>query len=250
MREHGWSRASACRSLISTIFNDPLDKERGRNMKPLFDDKPSGVPDAQQRAQASPAPAAPAPAFAPVTAAPVVSAALPATLPAVIPASVPDVAPVVTHAAPLVDASRLISLDEIDQLGIAQGTRIAAFSKQILTSVRASDADQFGDKLNELIATAKGLDPRGADKGGLLTQVTRFFRSTKEKLLAQYESVSSRMDTLVVELENHAQRQKSGIDELERMYNDNYALHQELEQAKRQGTLALEGLRAHLSSYA
>ncbi|MBN3790130.1 toxic anion resistance protein [Burkholderia sp. Ac-20353] len=146
------------------------------------------------------------------------------------------------------DTARLITVDEIDQLGAAQGSRIAAFSQQILASVRASDADQFGDKLNELIATAKGLDPRGADKGGLLTQVTRLFRSTKEKLLAQYETVSKRMDTLVVELESHAQRQKNGIDELERMYNDNYALHQELAHAKARGEAALAALRANLAA--
>lgn len=90
------------------------------------------------------------------------------------------VANVVVPAAQPTEHARLITVDEIDQLGATQGTRIAAFSQQILASVRASDADQFGDKLNELIATAKGLDPRGADKGGLLTQVTRLFRSTKE----------------------------------------------------------------------
>ncbi|NTX30323.1 toxic anion resistance protein, partial [Burkholderia pyrrocinia] len=98
--------------------------------------------------------------------------------------STPSLSPVAVPAAAVVPAvqptehARLITVDEIDQLGATQGTRIAAFSQQILASVRASDADQFGDKLNELIATAKGLDPRGADKGGLLTQVTRLFRST------------------------------------------------------------------------
>ncbi|MGT0245541.1 toxic anion resistance protein [Burkholderia pyrrocinia] len=168
--------------------------------------------------------------------------------------STPSLSPVAVPAAAVVPAAqptehaRLITVDEIDQLGATQGTRIAAFSQQILASVRASDADQFGDKLNELISTAKGLDPRGADKGGFITQVTRLFRSTKEKLLSQYESVSKRMDTLVVELENHAQRQKAGIDELERMYNDNYALHQELEQSKAHGETALATLRAHLAA--
>ncbi|RQV06286.1 toxic anion resistance protein [Burkholderia cenocepacia] len=169
----------------------------------------------------------------------------PSLSPIVAPAAVANV---VVPAAQPTEHARLITVDEIDQLGATQGTRIAAFSQQILASVRASDADQFGDKLNELIATAKGLDPRGADKGGLLTQVTRLFRSTKEKLLSQYESVSKRMDTLVVELENHAQRQKAGIDELERMYNDNYALHQELAQSKAHGETALAALRAHLAA--
>ncbi|RQR56325.1 toxic anion resistance protein [Burkholderia sp. Bp9125] len=160
--------------------------------------------------------------------------------------STPSSSPVVML--PAADATHPITVDEIDQLGAPQGARIAAFSRQMLASVRASDADQFGDKLNELIATAKGLDPRGADKGGLLTQVTRLFRSTKEKLLSQYESVSKRMDTLVTELEQHAQRQKAGIDALEQMYNDNYALHQELAQAKARGEAALAALRARLAA--
>ncbi|VWD50677.1 toxic anion resistance family protein [Burkholderia contaminans] len=190
-------------------------------MKPLFDDKNSdAVSDRPSTPSSSPV-------------------AAPVAVPA---------AAVAMPAARAAENVRLITVDEIDQLGATQGTRIAAFSQQILASVRASDADQFGDKLNELIATAKGLDPRGADKGGLLTQVTRLFRSTKEKLLSQYESVSKRMDTLVVELENHAQRQKAGIDELERMYNDNYALHQELAQSKAHGETALAALRAHLSA--
>ncbi|MGU7775000.1 toxic anion resistance protein [Burkholderia sp. MR1-5-21] len=182
-------------------------------MKPLFDDKQSDAVSSRPST----------PSTSPVVASPA----------AVIPAAA--------------DTARLITVDEIDQLGAAQGSRIAAFSQQILASVRASDADQFGDKLNQLIATAKGLDPRGADKGGFLTQVTRLFRSTKEKLLAQYETVSKRMDTLVVELESHAQRQKAGIDELERMYTDNYALHQALAQAKARGEAALAALRASLA---
>ncbi|CAG9203955.1 toxic anion resistance protein [Burkholderia vietnamiensis] len=194
-------------------------------MKPLFDDKKSdAVSDRPSM-----------PSSAPVAVSAATNAANTANV-----LRVPPAHPT--------EPARLITVDEIDQLGATQGARIAAFSQQILASVRASDADQFGDKLNELIATAKGLDPRGADKGGLLTQVTRLFRSTKEKLLSQYESVSKRMDTLVVELEHHAQRQKAGIDELERMYNDNYALHQDLAQAKALGEAALAALRAHAAA--
>lgn len=203
-----------CPSLGHDNPQQKQKRKRGSHMKPLFDDKKSdAVSDRSSTPSSSPVVTSPA-------------AAMP----------------------PAADAARLITVDEIDQLGAAQGGRIAAFSQQILASVRASDADQFGDKLNELIATAKGLDPRGADKGGLLTQVTRLFRSTKEKLLSQYESVSKRMDTLVVELESHAQRQKAGIDELERMYDDNYALHQEIAQAKTHGEAALATLRAHLAA--
>ncbi|WP_198363881.1 toxic anion resistance protein, partial [Burkholderia ubonensis] len=127
-------------------------------MKPLFDDKKSDA--VSDRSSITPLP----------------------------PVAVSVAAAVVVRAAQPTENVRVITIDEIDQLGAAQGSRIAAFSQQILASVRASDADQFGDKLNELIAAAKGLDPRGAGKGGLLTQVARLFRSTKEKLLSQYES--------------------------------------------------------------
>ncbi|MEK6424503.1 MAG: toxic anion resistance protein [Burkholderia gladioli] len=191
-------------------------------MKPLFEDKPSTTVSPSLAPSASPA-----------------TAITPAPAQAIVPAQ---------PAAPLVDLDHLMSIEEIDQLGAAQGTRIAGFSQQILASVRASDADQFGDKLNELIATAKGLDPRSMDKGGLLSKVSHLFRSTKEKLFAQYESVSKRMDTLTSELERHAQQQKAGIDGLEHMYNDNYALHQELAQARAHGAAALDALRAHLAA--
>lgn len=98
-------------------------------MKPLFDDKNSDAVSDRPSTPSS------SPVAAPV-AVPAAAVAVPAARPA--------------------ENVRLITVDEIDQLGATQGTRIAAFSQQILASVRASDADQFGDKLNELIATAKG----------------------------------------------------------------------------------------------
>ncbi len=201
-------------------------------MKPLFDDKPPKQ-SGQTTDPASPSSSA---------------AISPAPSTAIQPAAPSQPVAVQQPAQPLVPVERLMSIDEIDQLGAEQGTRMAAFSQQILASVRASDADQFGSKLNELIATAKGLDPRSADKGGLLSKVTHLFSSTKEKLFAQYETVSKRMDTLTAELERHAQQQRAGIDSLEQMYNDNYALHQQLEHAKAQGTAALEALRGHLAA--
>ena len=100
------------------------NRKRGSHMKPLFDDKKSDA----------------------------VSDRL----------STPSSSPVVMP--PAADTTHPITLDEIDQLGAAQGTRIAAFSQQMLATVRASDADRFGDKLSELIATAKGLDPRDAER--------------------------------------------------------------------------------------
>ncbi|MDF3835833.1 toxic anion resistance protein [Cupriavidus basilensis] len=142
---------------------------------------------------------------------------------------------------------KLLTDDEIDRLGAEQGVRMAAFSKQMLSSVRAADAGQFGDKLNELIATAKGLDPNAMQRGGVLARVSGFLKSTRERLLAQYETVSKRLDTLLRELETHAHQQKSGIADLEQMYVDNYAMHQELEAARQHGEQALAAFRAVLA---
>ncbi|WP_258181890.1 hypothetical protein [Burkholderia cenocepacia] len=62
------------------------------------------------------------------------------SMPSLSPVAVPAaVANVVVPAAQPTEHARLITVDEIDQLGATQGTRIAAFSQQILASVRASD---------------------------------------------------------------------------------------------------------------
>jgi uncharacterized protein YaaN involved in tellurite resistance len=135
------------------------------------------------------------------------------------------------------DSFALVEFDDkdIDALGANAAAGLSGVSKKLLGTVRASDADVFGTQLNELIATAKGLAPEKLKNKGLLARAMNLFGSAKENMLAQYGVVESRMDTLVVELENHSTLHSNRINDFESMYNDNYAYHQVLETDVKQG---------------
>ena len=143
--------------------------------------------------------------------------------------------------------AKLLTQNKIDDLGVKAGERVARLSQRILSEVRASDIDQFGERLNELIVTAKDLDPAALQKRGILSRVTSMFKASKERLLAQFDSVEKRIGTLIIELESNANRQKRDIAELEQMYADNYETFRQFEHAKKLGEESLEAYRAALA---
>lgn len=112
---------------------------------------------------------------------------------------------------------------DIDKLGASVSGTATKTAQQILASVKSSDVDTFGQKLNELIMVSKQLDPKKMGKQGIVAKVTNFFGNTKEKMLAQYETVEQRMNTLVSEMDKTVQLQQTRIGDLEKMYNDNEA---------------------------
>lgn len=168
-------------------------------MKPLFSSE-------EEANAASTAPAAPQPVPAPLL--------NPAPMPDMLPTSLSE-----ASAAPLVRID-VSGIDDkaIEGLGGSTGAGVAKVSAKLLGTVRASDADVFGTQLNELIATAKGLDPAKLRSGGLLSRVTNMFGSVKEKMLSQYQVVESRMDTLVAEMTRHANVHRARIQDFDEMY--------------------------------
>ncbi|MBD8629375.1 toxic anion resistance protein [Oxalobacteraceae sp. CFBP 8753] len=164
------------------------------------------------------------------------ASAAPAALPTAVPTAVPATpslpplfSPAGTDALPALrpeaSAAPLVRVDisgiddkAIEALGGATGASVAKVSAKLLGTVRASDADVFGAQLNELIATAKGLDPAKLRSGGLMARVTGMFGSVKEKMLSQYQVVESRMDTLVTEMTRHANVHRGRISDFDEMY--------------------------------
>lgn len=172
-------------------------------------------------------------AVASISPAPMVAALDAGSLPTVVVASSPP-----AH----INMARVtFSDDEIDQLGKVAGAGVAQVTKKLLTTIRAADSDVFGEQLNELIATAKGLDPKKLKTaGGLLTRVMNAFGSAKEAMLAQYQVVESRMDVLITEMEGHGNLHKGRVQDLEGLYLENHGFYLMLsaEVAKGQEALA------------
>lgn len=157
-------------------------------------------------------------AVASISPAPMVAALDAGSLPTVVVASSPP-----AH----INMARVtFSDDEIDQLGKVAGAGVAQVTKKLLTTIRAADSDVFGEQLNELIATAKGLDPKKLKTaGGLLTRVMNAFGSAKEAMLAQYQVVESRMDVLITEMEGHGNLHKGRVQDLEGLYLENHGFY-------------------------
>jgi hypothetical protein len=139
--------------------------------------------------------------------------------------AVASVQPITTTTPVTTTAITIITDDQIDKIGEANKVTASGFSSKMLTSVKASDVDVMGGKLNELIGVAKGLDPTKFAKGGVLSKLTSLFGNVKEKMLSEYQSVEKRMDTLVSEIDKTALTQHNRITDLEDMYNLNVRVH-------------------------
>lgn len=138
----------------------------------------------------------------------------------------------------------LMSLDQIDNLGIKAGTRTAGISQRMLEATKLSEADAFGDKLNEVVAVAKGLDPKSMQETkGFLARIFKRASSVKEQLLAQHSSVAARLNTLDSEVEAHQNRQREEIKGLGQLRIDNHNAHKEFGADIEVGVKALQILQ-------
>lgn len=141
----------------------------------------------------------------------------------------------------------LISDQDIDKLGDNYAVQLSNLSKKMLGSVKASDVDAFGEKLNALVGVAKELDPSKFKQAGIVGAVRRLFGSAKEKMLAQYQSVEQRMNALISELDKSAQLQIQRVTDLEEMYAANLASHDGLGSAEEQGKEILAVMEKQLA---
>lgn len=134
------------------------------------------------------------------------------------PANLPAVAP--TRA---VAPVRVVTDVEIDRLGAKVSGRTSQTATKIMAAVKASDVDGFGEKLNELVAVSKQLDPKKMAQRGILGKLSNLWGGTKEKFMAQYQTVEQRMNALISEMDKTAGNQTQRIADLEQMFADNEA---------------------------
>lgn len=137
---------------------------------------------------------------------------------------------------------------ELENLATSATTGLAKLPDQLMKTIRASDADEFGSDLNRLVGVAKGLDPAAMSGKGLLSKARNLFSSAKERMLAQYNSVEKQMDSLVAELDKKAVLHKQRIGDLDQLYTANMNYHQGLEDAVTKASSALQELRAQMAT--
>lgn len=161
----------------------------------------------------------------------VVLTAAPASLPATVHSTQPAV-----PARPAVRRALAVLNDkEIDDLGAEAAASIAAIPGQLLKSVRAIDAGDFGHELNQIVVVAKGLDLAKFQDEGLISKALHMFSSVKERINAQYNTVDQQMGVLLTVMEKKAAGHYKHIGQLDQLYNGNVQYHQLVEKAVAKG---------------
>lgn len=131
----------------------------------------------------------------------------------------------------------------------ATATRgLAELPAKLMASVKASDADAFGDDLNKLVGMAKQLDPDQYNRKGLVGKALSLFSNTKERMLAQYNTVEQQMTRLLAELETKAGHHRQRIQDFDRLYESNMQHHQDLDMAAKSLQAECVRLREELAN--
>lgn len=143
---------------------------------------------------------------------------------------------------------RVITDDEIDKLGAQTAAKAAEMSTKIMASVKASDTEAFGDQLNQLVATAKGLDPQKMANPGIIGKFKNMFGGVKEKMLAELQTTEKRMDALVGEMGKSVTLYTGRISDIEKMFEENYQTHEKFGAEVVVAEEMLRNLQVQLSS--
>lgn len=142
-------------------------------------------------------------------------------------ASIPTAVAVVANPPPRQAIGKPVTEEDISQLGSGASQNMDTISNRLLATQRAGDSGELGTQLNQLIITAKGLDPKSISNRGFIGKVLGVFGNAKEKFLANYDTVQKRIDTLVGQIDTEMNVQRHSLTDLDdlavslRDYHDN-----------------------------
>jgi len=114
--------------------------------------------------------------------------------------------PEVARLAATIDLSSALS---IQQFGQEVAERSSQYADEILGTARATDLEDTGGQLNEIVLTAQQFNLSSLDNptgripviGGLLKRIAR----SKERAIARFDTVKGQVDKLVAQIETTAQ---------------------------------------------
>lgn len=112
--------------------------------------------------------------------------------------------------------ARKVTEEEIRHLGNNSAKAIATISSKVLEGHKNSDSGIMGDKLNELIKSAKGMNADNF-KPGLVGNILNKFNIVKYDMMSQFDTANDKVTQLVGEIKKEADNQLkvgSSYDEL------------------------------------
>ena len=141
--------------------------------------------------------------------------------------------------------------DAIAKLGSNAGQRVVNFSEKLLQQVKCNDIEGMGEKLNEVVVLAKGVDVNGLIKTGpskipLIGGLIDRFKVGKEQILGKYDTLSKQIEKLVTDVKSTQGKLRQRINDLENVYTYNTEEYYNLETNVLVGEVKLEELRLEM----
>jgi uncharacterized protein YaaN involved in tellurite resistance len=151
-------------------------------------------------------------------------------VPALFPDEVAPGAPAPPDAAPLPPSGFIPSADDITRLGAGSREAYAAVTAKLLEGHRSTDLGDMGQKLNELITVAKGIDVSKGHKS-LTERAMGFMRSEREQILARMQTVQGRLTVLKSQIEAMVGAEQSHVATLAELQKVNVQYHTDMRSA-------------------
>jgi len=141
--------------------------------------------------------------------------------------------------------------DAIAKLGSNAGQRVVNFSEKLLQQVKCNDVEGMGEKLNEVVVLAKGVNVNGLIKSGsskipLIGGIIDRFKVGKEQILGKYDTLSKQIEKLVTDVKSTQGKLRQRINDLENVYEYNTEEYYNLEMTILVGEVKLEEMRSEL----
>jgi uncharacterized protein YaaN involved in tellurite resistance len=129
--------------------------------------------------------------------------------------------------------TRIVTEAEIRAVGGNSAKTINDIADKILSVQSAKDSDAMGDQLNKLIFEAKKLSPKkqtALAKMFAFTGIPALIYEKKETLFGRFNDISTRVDTLVQEIDANKNLQQERVSDIQHLAEANNAYYLALEQ--------------------
>lgn len=131
------------------------------------------------------------------------------------------------------DSGREIKLEvlEITAIGSSAGVNISKMSDSILNKVKVADTE-LGDGIGKILSLTSSVDISklgNKERTGLLGKLITFGRDTKQKVLAEFETVQDQVQKIADTLSGGVQRMRGESVWLDTAYNENIKYLRQLE---------------------
>jgi len=172
---------------------------------------------------------------------------------AITPAASQPLVPV-AQATPIVQATQVrtvitpVTDEQVNQLGQGTEQAMQVISDRILASQRMGDTGDLGKKLNQVIAEAKGLDPATMGHKGFLGKAIGKVLGVKDNLMAQFDTVKGRINTLMGQIGKEIGIQGNRVTDINDLFQANYDFHERLKADQAEGQQLLTTLDAQIEA--